>query len=86
VARGNEVEKPIGEIQSDVDDLCNSFREGRVLIERASAIAMLTQKKTESAKWELGRMVRIEAGVSLVRIAPVVPMPGLESTQQLADA
>jgi hypothetical protein len=84
--RGNEVEKPIGEIQSDVDDLCVAFREGRVLIEKASEIATLSQKKTESAKSELGRTVRIKAGVSLARTAPVVPTPGLQSTHQLADA
>jgi hypothetical protein len=60
--RANEVEKHVGEVQSEVGSLRNALREVKGVAEGA-------QKKAESTE------AHLEAEVSAMRTAPVVPSP-----------
>jgi hypothetical protein len=66
--RANEVEKQVAEVRRDVGNLRNALREVRELAEGA-------HKKAESTEAHLGRVARLEAEVSALITAPVVPAP-----------
>jgi hypothetical protein len=66
IRQANEVEKQVAEVRSHVDNLGNALRGVRELAEGA-------QKKAESTEAHLGRLARLEAEVSALRTAPVVP-------------
>jgi hypothetical protein len=64
--RANEAEQPVREVRSTVENVREALSEVRELAERA-------QMKAESTEARLWRVARIEAAVSALRTAPVVP-------------
>jgi chromosome segregation ATPase len=65
-AVAEEAQKHVAEVQSEVETHRNALKEVRELVEG-------TQKKAASAEAQLGRVGWLEAEVSSLRTAPVVP-------------